>query len=47
MTPERLAALEAAAADGQGPDDAPVLKLGSAAIDEDQSPVAGRRFTRA
>jgi hypothetical protein len=42
MTPERLAALEAAenAATGGGDD---VL----AALDEDVSPVAGRRFTRA
>jgi (E)-4-hydroxy-3-methylbut-2-enyl-diphosphate synthase len=46
MTPERLAALEAEAAErenganGTGPDDA--VKL-----DEAVSPVAGRRFTRA
>jgi hypothetical protein len=42
MTPERLAALEAAenAATGGGDD---VL----AALSEDASPVAGRRFTRA
>jgi (E)-4-hydroxy-3-methylbut-2-enyl-diphosphate synthase len=39
MTPERLAALEAAAAD----EDAPV----ATPIDEAISPVAGRRFSRA
>jgi (E)-4-hydroxy-3-methylbut-2-enyl-diphosphate synthase len=38
MTPERMAALEAAAANGDG---------GAAPIDEAVSPVAGRRFTRA
>jgi len=36
LTPERLAALEAAAADGGAPE-----------LDEADSPVAGRRFTRA
>jgi hypothetical protein len=42
MTPERLAALEKAEVEAHdGGDD--VL----AAIDEDLSPVAGRRFTRA
>ena len=40
MTPERLAALEAAAAD----EDAPVAP---SPIDEAVSPVAGRRFSRA
>jgi (E)-4-hydroxy-3-methylbut-2-enyl-diphosphate synthase len=45
MTPERMAALEAAAADS---DDASALDVVMpAAIDEEQSPVAGRRFTRA
>jgi len=44
MTPERLAALEKAevAANGGGDD-----VLAALAIDEDASPVAGRRFTRA
>jgi (E)-4-hydroxy-3-methylbut-2-enyl-diphosphate synthase len=37
MTPERMAALEAAAANGDG----------AARLDESVSPVAGRRFTRA
>jgi (E)-4-hydroxy-3-methylbut-2-enyl-diphosphate synthase len=37
MTPERMAALEAAAANGDGP----------ARLDETVSPVAGRRFSRA
>jgi (E)-4-hydroxy-3-methylbut-2-enyl-diphosphate synthase len=51
MTPERIAALEAAAAaEESGPDqaDAELDLLGSppAALDEAQSPVAGRRFTR-
>ena len=36
LTPERLAAMEAAAADAE-----------SSRLDEAQSPVAGRRFTRA
>jgi hypothetical protein len=43
MTPERLAALEKAAAKN-GPD---ITAPGAAALDEQQSPVAGRRFTRA
>ena len=44
MTPERLAALEKAeAAANDGGDDV----LAALAIDEDASPVAGRRFTRA
>src|SRR3954471_3148596 len=42
MTPERMAALEAAGADVDG--DAPPA---APRIDEDASPVAGRRFTRA
>jgi (E)-4-hydroxy-3-methylbut-2-enyl-diphosphate synthase len=41
LTPERLAAMEAAAADDDGADAALV-----AALDEQQSPVAGRRFSR-
>ena len=41
LTPERLAAMEAAAADDEGADAALV-----AALDEEQSPVAGRRFSR-
>jgi len=44
MTPERLAALEAAAAD----EDAPVAPTSAPArLDEAVSPVAGRRFSRA
>ncbi len=44
MTPERLAALEAQAADDEaGTDGAPPAP----ALDEELSPVAGRRFTRA
>jgi (E)-4-hydroxy-3-methylbut-2-enyl-diphosphate synthase len=43
MTPERLAAMEKAAAKN-GPD---ITAPGAAALDEQQSPVAGRRFTRA
>ncbi|MDQ6750967.1 MAG: flavodoxin-dependent (E)-4-hydroxy-3-methylbut-2-enyl-diphosphate synthase [Actinomycetota bacterium] len=39
LTPERLAAMEAAMADGDGPDQAPLA--------EEESPVAGRRFSRA
>jgi (E)-4-hydroxy-3-methylbut-2-enyl-diphosphate synthase len=38
MTPERMAALEAAAADGNGNT--------RVTLDEDASPTAGRRFTR-
>jgi (E)-4-hydroxy-3-methylbut-2-enyl-diphosphate synthase len=41
MTPERMAALEAAGADGPDGSDAP------ARLDETVSPVAGRRFSRA
>jgi (E)-4-hydroxy-3-methylbut-2-enyl-diphosphate synthase len=52
MTPERLAALEAASADGESGAEAlgavaPGAKPESAPIDEEQSPIAGRRFTRA
>jgi (E)-4-hydroxy-3-methylbut-2-enyl-diphosphate synthase len=45
MTPERLAAMEAAAAEAQAaaPDETPM----TVRLDEAQSPVAGRRFTRA
>jgi (E)-4-hydroxy-3-methylbut-2-enyl-diphosphate synthase len=44
MTPERLAALEAAAADGaNGNSAAPTVKP---LVDESDSPVAGRRFNR-
>jgi (E)-4-hydroxy-3-methylbut-2-enyl-diphosphate synthase len=47
MTPERLAAMEAAAArqaDDLDPDATPVERL---RLGEEQSPTAGRRFTRA
>jgi (E)-4-hydroxy-3-methylbut-2-enyl-diphosphate synthase len=49
LTPERLAAMEAAAADDDGADRELVaaLKQPAARLDEDVSPVAGRRFTRA
>jgi (E)-4-hydroxy-3-methylbut-2-enyl-diphosphate synthase len=49
MTPERLAALEAAAADDEAADDAllSVLRPEPARLDEEVSPVSGRRFTRA
>jgi (E)-4-hydroxy-3-methylbut-2-enyl-diphosphate synthase len=44
ITPERMAALEAAAADGaNGNTDAPYVKP---LVDESDSPVAGRRFNR-
>jgi len=50
MTPERLAAMEAAASEQSGGGD-DVLKAAGVTpakkIDEDASPVAGRRFTRA
>jgi (E)-4-hydroxy-3-methylbut-2-enyl-diphosphate synthase len=46
MTPERLAALEAAAADEDG-SDAVAEPVARPAIDDDASPVAGRRFSRA
>src|SRR3954447_6723064 len=42
MTPERMAALEAAAADADGNGEAPVRIR----LDEERSPTAGRRFTR-
>jgi (E)-4-hydroxy-3-methylbut-2-enyl-diphosphate synthase len=44
MTPERMAALEAAGADADGDGSAAPAP---ARLDEDDSPVAGRRFTRA
>jgi (E)-4-hydroxy-3-methylbut-2-enyl-diphosphate synthase len=51
MTPERIAALEAAAAneegDGQALPMAGAPKAKRIALDEDASPTAGRRFTRA
>src|ERR1035437_3012922 len=56
LTPERMAAMEAAAAAAQSGEDAAdpetevdLVELGSepARLDETQSPVAGRRFTRA
>jgi (E)-4-hydroxy-3-methylbut-2-enyl-diphosphate synthase len=49
LTPERLAAMEAAAADDDGADRELVaaLKQPATRLDEDVSPVAGRRFTRA
>jgi (E)-4-hydroxy-3-methylbut-2-enyl-diphosphate synthase len=45
MTPERMAALEAAAADGNGDGDGNGHK--KVQLDEERSPTAGRRFTRA
>jgi (E)-4-hydroxy-3-methylbut-2-enyl-diphosphate synthase len=49
MTPERLAAMEAAAADQEANEEAVQQASGDAAVklDEAISPVAGRRFTRA
>ncbi|MDQ2760463.1 MAG: 4-hydroxy-3-methylbut-2-en-1-yl diphosphate synthase, partial [Actinomycetota bacterium] len=56
LTPERLAALEAAAADDEALGDEPApsaeptlgpLDEAPARLDEDVSPVAGRRLTRA
>jgi (E)-4-hydroxy-3-methylbut-2-enyl-diphosphate synthase len=48
LTPERLAAMEAAAANAESSDDEPLAQLEAAPrLDESQSPVAGRRFTRA
>ena len=49
LTPERLAAMEAAAADGDEADAqlVSVLQSEPARLDEDTSPTAGRRFTRA
>jgi (E)-4-hydroxy-3-methylbut-2-enyl-diphosphate synthase len=46
MTPERLAAMEAAAAHAEEPAP-PAPAAAPAPIDEELSPVAGRRFTRA
>jgi (E)-4-hydroxy-3-methylbut-2-enyl-diphosphate synthase len=48
LTPERLAAMEAAAADDDAADAELVSALGSGQVrlDEDVSPVAGRRFSR-
>ena len=48
LTPERLAAMEAAAADDEQADGELVSALGSPSVrlDEQASPVAGRRFTR-
>jgi (E)-4-hydroxy-3-methylbut-2-enyl-diphosphate synthase len=43
MTPERMAALEAEAADAE----ADANGSGASRLDDEQSPVAGRRFTRA
>ncbi len=45
MTPERMAALEAAAADGNGDGEGNGRK--KVELDEERSPTAGRRFTRA
>ena len=49
LTPERLAAMEAAAADSETADLDLVQRIESspARLDEAQSPVVGRRFTRA
>jgi hypothetical protein len=49
MTPERMAAMEADAADTGEADERLVQTLADAPkrLDETQSPVAGRRFTRA
>jgi (E)-4-hydroxy-3-methylbut-2-enyl-diphosphate synthase len=48
MTPERIAAMEVAAADDEAADADLLARIESAPapLDEDQSPVAGRRFTR-
>ena len=50
MTPERIAALEAAAADNDASADAVLSSMlesaGAAGLDEAASPVAGRRFSR-
>ncbi|MFN8131501.1 MAG: flavodoxin-dependent (E)-4-hydroxy-3-methylbut-2-enyl-diphosphate synthase [Solirubrobacteraceae bacterium] len=46
LTPERLAALEAAKQDGDA-EEAELLDIIRPALDEGQSPTAGRRFTRA
>ncbi|HEY2636418.1 MAG TPA: flavodoxin-dependent (E)-4-hydroxy-3-methylbut-2-enyl-diphosphate synthase, partial [Solirubrobacteraceae bacterium] len=45
MTPERMAALEKAAADGEE-EDSELLSVISPRLDEAESPTAGRRFTR-
>jgi (E)-4-hydroxy-3-methylbut-2-enyl-diphosphate synthase len=47
LTPERMAAMEAAAADGDAIDLLGPPEPEPARLDETQSPVAGRRFTRA
>jgi (E)-4-hydroxy-3-methylbut-2-enyl-diphosphate synthase len=53
LTPERLAAMEAAAAAGEALDNGQALPMAGApkskriALDEEVSPTAGRRFTRA
>jgi (E)-4-hydroxy-3-methylbut-2-enyl-diphosphate synthase len=47
MTPERMAAMEAAAADGASDEAASTPQRPRARLDEELSPVAGRRFTRA
>jgi (E)-4-hydroxy-3-methylbut-2-enyl-diphosphate synthase len=50
LTPERIAAMEAEAAKKEGREPEPFLKPVGAAkrrLDEEASPVAGRRFTRA
>ena len=48
MTPERLAAMEVAASEEAGGGDEVLQAAGVVAkkIDEEASPVAGRRFTR-
>ncbi|HEU0250526.1 MAG TPA: hypothetical protein VFR48_07375, partial [Solirubrobacteraceae bacterium] len=55
MTPEKLAAMEAAAAEHEAEADAVLESMlepavapsgGSVALDEQTSPVAGRRFSR-
>ncbi|HEY1565696.1 MAG TPA: flavodoxin-dependent (E)-4-hydroxy-3-methylbut-2-enyl-diphosphate synthase, partial [Solirubrobacteraceae bacterium] len=47
MTPERIAAMEAAAAGEENAGIMRVIDPEHARLDEAQSPVAGRRFTRA
>ena len=47
LTPERLAALEAAAADGAAEEPEAEPLPAPARLEEDASPVSGRRFTRA
>jgi (E)-4-hydroxy-3-methylbut-2-enyl-diphosphate synthase len=49
MTPERIAAMEAAAAESEdaGAEAEPAPTPAAARLDEDVSPVTGRRFTRA